>query len=261
MADDSQFVPDDMDFPDDVDPDAYLEMEQEWDAEMRDHENNMHMAGQGNPRKLDFAAFGDRSATFSDPMQPPLSQAGTAAVSSQLQLRLDTASQLPTLSNFEREQREEAEQQQKQQQFQQRGQSAVALPPQQTASRLFPSPAVLPLLRSVSELRQRVLDDERMYVYRRAPVLGEFMPVTTVKGDRVFLTMSTQDEAAKKVSHNGRCCFGRMLTTLSVDGLPSDCCSFTPLLCVTALGLPRRSSCPPTVICSARRRCSATLAR
>jgi len=229
MADDSQFVPDDMDFPDDVDPDAYLEMEQEWDAEMREQENNLHMAGQGNPRKLDFAAFGDRSAAFSDPMQPPLSQAGTAPVSSQLQLRLDTASQLPTLSNFEREQKEEAEQQLKQQQ-QQRGQSAVALPPQQTASRLFPSPAVLPpLMRSVSELRQRVLDDERMYVYRRAPVLGEFMPVTTAKGDRVFLTMSTQDEAAKKVSQ--RQSGAAVLRRTASDSLDRAECSCSPTVC------------------------------
>lgn len=65
---------------------------------------------------------------------------------------------------------------------------------------MFPSPSVLPpLLRSVSELRQKVLDDDRLYVYRRAPVVGEFMPVTTAAGDRVFLTMNTAEEAARKL--------------------------------------------------------------
>jgi len=65
MADDSQFVPDMDDYLDEVDPDAYLQMEQE----MHDEADAMEeeaiaasqappAAGQSTQRRLDHAAYG-----------------------------------------------------------------------------------------------------------------------------------------------------------------------------------------------------------
>jgi chromosome transmission fidelity protein 18 len=218
MADDddaAQYIPDDMDdYLGDVDPDAYLAVEQEMYELEQEGESSGPAppapappvpsgAGQSNPRRLDFAAYGDLSGTFSDPMQPPASQVGTAPLSSQLQLRVGTSSQaVPSaaaasgsagLSHFQRERM--AEEQRAQQQHQQPSSSMARAP-----SAVVPPP----MLRSVSELRQRVLEDERVYVFRRAPAVGEFMSVTSASGNRVYLTKSSSADFEKKVAAHRR---------------------------------------------------------
>ena len=63
---DSQFVPDMDDYIDEVDPDAYLQMEQDLHEEVQamqasqqdDHEqHSQQQAGQSNKRRLDYAGY------------------------------------------------------------------------------------------------------------------------------------------------------------------------------------------------------------
>ncbi len=56
---DSQFVPEMDDYLDEVDPDAYLQVEQEMYEEADAMgASSQQQAGQGNPRRLDFVAYG-----------------------------------------------------------------------------------------------------------------------------------------------------------------------------------------------------------
>jgi len=233
MADDDptqMMPPDDMDdFLDDVDPDAYLAVEQElYDMEQQGEEGpgegpppaqnaELSGAGQSNPRRLDFAAYGNLSGVFSDPLQPPAaSQAATAPLTaSQLQLRLSTESQsqavVPSaaapgpngLSHFQRERMAEEQRQ--------ASSASVAVAGSSPFARA-PSAVVPPaMLRSVSELRQRVLDSERVYVFRRAPAVGDYMAVTVPEGagsaaagERVYVTMASRAETEKKLAAHRR---------------------------------------------------------
>lgn len=231
------FIPDLDDFYEEaeVDEEAYAEMEAEHLA------MEARMMGQSTPRKLDFAAYGladpIEGSTDASQAQPRLSQIGTAPLmASQSQLALDLFGEeddddfeanlayaeggLPSssshrggaaaparplappavapLSHFERERAADRAAEAKRVAASGGASHPLATPSSGGAVSVLP-----PLHRSISDLRAKVLHDDRLYVYRRAPVVGEFISMTNERGERVFLTMETaEDSAAKLAAHS-----------------------------------------------------------
>jgi len=193
----------------DEDMDAFLAMEAEAEAEMaaeREKERawmesqgveSQRSAGQSAPRRLDFASYGDLEGSFSGPAEPAATQSRfSSAITEEKQSQQSSR----PLTHFQKERLQERKEALA-------TRSSAPVVPSPSPSRapsksLSSAPSVLPPLhRSLSELRTDVLygSARPRFVYRRAPVIGEFVTVTTERGERVYLTQETEEEYFKKV--------------------------------------------------------------
>lgn len=190
----SSFIPDDLDEyqPMDAD-DINIDLEEEAAfAELEAEQAAMEarITGQSAPRKLDFASYG---ITPNESVPPPPSLGSLSATQRALNNNntqqpsntqslslgfddddIDLTRDLPSV-----------------------GTGGVAAKPAESSSA---APSVLPPLnRAISDLRAKVHTD-RLYVYRRAPVVGGSISVTNAKGERVYVAMESEVESAKRLS-------------------------------------------------------------